>query len=167
MFFLLLSGLIGCFNKEASSDLDVDDYRQPESNNEPESQNEPEAEDSGESMSTEDIDNDGDGWTENEGDCDDTNSGINPSADDSNCNQVDENCDGQVDESFSGDSYEPNDEEAHYLGDLGEEKSFELFGYIFDESDDDNYTFFYQPRFLHEQILENVAMNYFKNLFCL
>lgn len=41
-----------------------------------------------------DIDNDGDGYTENEGDCDDDNSGINPGATDTPGDGIDQNCDG-------------------------------------------------------------------------
>lgn len=41
-----------------------------------------------------DIDNDGDGFTENQGDCDDTSSGINPAAADAEGDDIDQNCDG-------------------------------------------------------------------------
>jgi hypothetical protein len=48
-----------------------------------------------------DIDNDDDGYTENEGDCDDFNNTINPDAEEVADNGVDEDCDG-VDETTSG-----------------------------------------------------------------
>ena len=41
-----------------------------------------------------DVDDDGDGFTENEGDCDDSNSQINPDALDRSVDQIDQNCDG-------------------------------------------------------------------------
>jgi len=48
-----------------------------------------------------DIDNDGDGWTETMGDCDDGDASVNPSADEYN-NGRDDDCDGHVDEGTSG-----------------------------------------------------------------
>ena len=47
-----------------------------------------------------DIDNDGDGYTENQGDCDDTNASINPGATEIQ-DGIDNDCDGQIDEGFS------------------------------------------------------------------
>ena len=47
-----------------------------------------------------DVDDDGDGFTENEGDCDDTNSSVYPGADDSDCNGVDNDCNGLVDDGY-------------------------------------------------------------------
>jgi len=46
------------------------------------------------------IDNDNDGYTEIQGDCNDNNASINPGADDSNCNGIDENCSGTADEGY-------------------------------------------------------------------
>ncbi len=44
-----------------------------------------------------DIDNDGDGFTENQGDHDDTNPDVYPGADEL-CDEIDNDCDGEVDE---------------------------------------------------------------------
>ena len=53
-----------------------------------------------------DVDNDGDGHTENEGDCDDGNAQIHPEAEEL-CDDVDNNCDGVIDEGVDedGDTY--------------------------------------------------------------
>ena len=52
-----------------------------------------------------DIDDDGDGYTENQGDCDDTNSAIHPNAPEIG-NGVDDDCNGQIDEGDDdGDGY--------------------------------------------------------------
>lgn len=48
-----------------------------------------------------DTDDDGDGVTENEGDCNDTDPDINPSATDDNNDGVDDNCDGTPDEGYT------------------------------------------------------------------
>ena len=47
-----------------------------------------------------DTDNDGDGYTENQGDCDDENPNINPNAEEIE-DGVDNDCDGEVDEGFN------------------------------------------------------------------
>ena len=49
------------------------------------------------------IDNDGDGFSENQGDCDDNNAAINPNSLE-NCDGIDNNCNGTVDE-LDGDSF--------------------------------------------------------------
>ncbi|RME26552.1 MAG: hypothetical protein D6798_06470 [Deltaproteobacteria bacterium] len=53
------------------------------------------------------VDDDGDGYTENEGDCDDGDASRSPGEPEV-CDEVDNNCDGRVNESFE-DSYEPDD----------------------------------------------------------
>ncbi len=54
-----------------------------------------------------DWDSDGDGYTPNENDCDDSDSSINPGATEE-CNEVDDDCDGDINEGL-GDANEPND----------------------------------------------------------
>ena len=44
-----------------------------------------------------DVDNDGDGYTVNQGDCNDKNKSIHPGASET-CNDIDDDCDGQIDE---------------------------------------------------------------------
>ena len=46
-----------------------------------------------------DIDNDGDGYTENQGDCDDSNANVNPGATELE-DGIDNDCDGDIDEGF-------------------------------------------------------------------
>lgn len=57
------------------------------------------------------IDDDGDGFSEMQGDCDDTNSSIFPSAAES-CNSIDDDCDGQTDEGLTT-WYEDDDGDGH------------------------------------------------------
>lgn len=54
-----------------------------------------------------DVDDDGDGWTENEGDCDDADPSSNPGATDI-CDDADNDCSGEVNEPYH-DGYEVND----------------------------------------------------------
>lgn len=63
------------------------------------------------------YDNDGDGYTEYEGDCDDGEPKVNPGMAEV-CDGVDQNCDGNVNETW-WDSYEENDTSSTYY-DLGE-----------------------------------------------
>ena len=48
------------------------------------------------------TDEDADGWTVEEGDCDDTNIYVNPARDEDIADGLDNDCDGRVDEQFSG-----------------------------------------------------------------
>jgi hypothetical protein len=67
---------------------------------------------------TADFDDDQDGFTEREGDCDDANGERYPGKVDG-CDGTDNDCDGEIDED-AGDDYEPNDtaEEAADVGDV-------------------------------------------------
>jgi hypothetical protein len=58
-----------------------------------------------------DIDDDGDGYCEAgctdgsiPGDCDDSNTAVNPAGDDANCNGIDEDCDGPIDDDYVPDT---------------------------------------------------------------
>jgi len=55
-----------------------------------------------------DYDDDGDGWTENEGDCDDTEAKVYPDAAEQ-CDDLDNDCDGEINEDWA-DGYEDNDD---------------------------------------------------------
>ena len=65
-----------------------------------------------------DVDDDGDGWTENMGDCDDEDGTTYPSAAEA-CDTMDNDCDDQVNEDW-WDTYEPDDRsaDAYDLGDV-------------------------------------------------
>ena len=54
-----------------------------------------------------DVDDDSDGYTENQGDCDDNSNTVNPAGTEVGGNGVDDNCDGAIDN--TPDTYEPND----------------------------------------------------------
>jgi hypothetical protein len=62
-------------------------------------------------------DNDGDDWTEAQGDCNDADASINPSAVEL-CNGIDENCDGSIDEGTTVDGYYDADGDGVGSGDL-------------------------------------------------
>ena len=86
-----------------------------------------------------DIDDDGDGSTENEGDCDDANPAIGPGIDDL-CDGIDNNCDGSLDED-AADPYEPNDAAAAAVGNLDEDPNILVWATLHNDDDLDNYTF--------------------------
>ena len=53
------------------------------------------------------ADDDGDGWTVNEGDCDDADSEVHPGHSEE-CNSIDDDCDGSVDENLDQFSWFPD-----------------------------------------------------------
>jgi hypothetical protein len=87
------------------------------------------------------TDEDGDGWSVEDGDCDDENQAINPGVASDGCNGRDNDCDGQVDEDFARDGYEPNDDRGYYLDSLELDEQVDLYGYLFPESDEDRFRF--------------------------
>ena len=90
---------------------------------------------------TEPTDLDGDGWSEEEGDCADTDPAVHPEASDG-CDGVDTDCDGVTDEdAASEDEYEPNDEEAWDLGSLDEEPGRTIQAAFHSDDDVDRYAF--------------------------
>lgn len=89
----------------------------------------------------EDTDDDGDGFSENDGDCDDADVTIYPDAEDG-CNAVDDNCDGEVDEdAASDDENEPNDDDDTELGTLGTDDVISVTGALHNDDDVDRFAF--------------------------
>ncbi|MBT3218604.1 MAG: hypothetical protein HN348_05885, partial [Proteobacteria bacterium] len=115
-----------------------------------------------------DVDQDADGYTPNQGDCDDGNPNINP-AEPEICDTMDNDCDGDVNEDWA-DIYEwntssvwsPNDDAAHVY-DLGSVDSIlwsgstvTLSGLTFHHEDDEDW-FFWNAE--DEILLDNVNIN--------
>jgi len=88
------------------------------------------------------TDDDGDGYSENEGDCDDTDDSRSPGIESDLCDGIDQDCDNEVDEdAWRDDPYEPNDEVWTYLGDLGDIDSLALTAFLHNDADVDRYSF--------------------------
>lgn len=105
------------------------------------------------------VDDDGDGYAESEGDCDDARPDVAPGLTDG-CDGVDADCDGAVDEG-AADDWEPNDRAAPLeLGVLPYEASFEVVGNLHTDTDVDAFDFWTEDGWLDtfeiEVILENV-----------
>jgi hypothetical protein len=88
----------------------------------------------------EDVDDDGDGTTENQGDCNDSDPSIHPGVEDQ-CDEVDEDCDGDVDEDGGIDEFEPNDVNAHDFGSLETDKERTVTAILQNDADVDRYQF--------------------------
>ncbi len=87
-------------------------------------------------------DADADGYTEAEGDCDDSNPDVHPDTLD-DCNGEDDDCDGTIDEDAAGrDSYEPNDESWAYLGSLEDTDEFNITAWLHNDEDLDLFSFY-------------------------
>ena len=86
-----------------------------------------------------DVDNDGDGYTENQGDCDDNNYQVNPGASEI-CDGLDNNCDGVTDEEVLQLWFLDNDQDG-YGGSISVEACSQPSGYVSQSGDcnDDNY----------------------------
>ncbi len=81
-----------------------------------------------------DWDADGDGWTPNEGDCDDAEPATSPSATET-CDDIDNDCDGDINEGL-GDGYEPNDVTPTDLGQMeGDGYCVYYLGYVSGSAD--------------------------------
>ena len=88
-------------------------------------------------------DDDLDGYTEAEGDCDDDDAGVRPGLPDG-CDGIDNDCDDDIDEDArEEDPHEPNDTVGHDLGDLDAVGSFEVDAFLHDEDDVDRFEFVY------------------------
>ncbi len=87
-----------------------------------------------------DRDDDGDGYTENQGDCLDSDRAVYPGVEDG-CDGVDSDCDGIVDDDASGDGYEPNDTTPYNLGSLEEDPEVSLAAWLNNDDDVDRYQF--------------------------
>lgn len=88
-----------------------------------------------------DVDDDEDGFTEREGDCDDADPGISPGQVDG-CDGEDEDCDGDVDEdAVDEDPYEPNDTAGVDLGSLSDDPAHNIEAALHDDGDVDRFVF--------------------------
>lgn len=87
-----------------------------------------------------DIDDDSDGYTENQGDCDDADRAIHPESTDG-CDGVDTDCDGMVDDDAPGDAYEPDDTTPYNLGSLEVDPEVSLAAWLSNDDDVDRYQF--------------------------
>ena len=89
------------------------------------------------------YDVDGDGFGVDDGDCDDYDPLIYPTMND-DCDGVDNNCDGVIDEDAIGGIYEPNDTpwNGYFLGDYYAGDYTEVQGLITSDTDVDIYEFF-------------------------
>ncbi len=81
-----------------------------------------------------DEDLDGDGFTENQGDCDDNDASINPDAVEV-CDDVDNNCDGQIDEGVQTIFYEDTDGDGFGNTGVTTEACQQPSGYVTDNTD--------------------------------
>ena len=89
------------------------------------------------------TDDDQDGYTEEQGDCDDTDDTVRPGLVDV-CDGRDNDCDEAVDEDARAeDAFEPNDTIDHPLGSVDEVGSIEVRAFIDSEDDVDRYRFVY------------------------
>lgn len=87
------------------------------------------------------VDDDGDGFSEAAGDCDDGDAAVSPAAAD-RCDGLDQDCDGLIDEdAFLDDPGEPDDLEADDLGVVAEGSPLTATGRLWGLEDSDRYAF--------------------------
>jgi hypothetical protein len=114
--------------------------------------------DTGDDDTTPSDDADGDGYTADEGDCDDNNDAIFPGADDV-CDDWDNDCDGRLNEDSVGyDSYEPNDDEGYDLGDLTEQTEV-INSFLHQPGDDDHFLFYIEDGYLDWFYIDLAALS--------
>ena len=118
-----------------SGDLDTDDTDETQDTDDTQ-----DTEDTEDTQPTSDVD--GDGFSVEDGDCNDTDPLISPTMTD-DCDGIDNNCDGQIDENAIGAIYEPNDTpwNGYFIGDYYAGEYTEVQGLITTDSDVDIYEF--------------------------
>jgi hypothetical protein len=112
IFVLIFTCLIGCGSDESTPNALNDE--QPEASPNPD-------DNSDENIDQKDVDNDGDGYTENQGDCDDENANVHPSVEEICGNNIDEDCSGEdlacPDSGYNDpDTYDPGTGDEYLLG---------------------------------------------------
>lgn len=118
--------------------VDGDDFDSTENDD---TQGSEDTQDTEDTQPTSDVD--GDGFAMEDGDCDDNDPHIHPTMTDE-CDGIDNNCDGTIDEDAVGGIYEPNDTpwNGYFLGDYTAGEYTEVQGLITTQSDVDIYEFF-------------------------
>ena len=139
---LLLPLLISACSFNASNTVHSPDDSGQDTDTGTDSDDTGEPADTGECLPDYLRDDDGDGYTENEGDCDDTNSAVFPGAVDT-CDGFDSDCDGEDDEdSVSDDPNEPNDTSPVSIGSLEDSSDLSVVGILHNDEDMDRYAFY-------------------------
>jgi hypothetical protein len=86
------------------------------------------------------VDDDADGASELDGDCDDSDPTVRPGVPDV-CNGVDDDCDDTRDEDATPDGYEPNDTSAASIGDLDDDPELTAVASLAGDGDVDRFSF--------------------------
>jgi len=119
------------------SEIDIDDLTEDQEDQEDESNQWDSSDDDEPEYEEDDLD--GDGYTPDEGDCDDDDASIHPAAID-DCNGVDNNCDGEIDERAAWD--ETGSTTATDIGEVPSGYTTAMYGLLFPEGDTDSYLFY-------------------------
>jgi len=123
-------------NPDADTDADTEADADADSDSDTDTDSPP---DTGDLLPA-DIDDDGDGYTENQGDCDDTDRTTHPETLDG-CDGIDNDCDGAIDDDAPGDAYEPNDGTPYNLGSLEVDPEVSLAAWLTNDDDVDRFQF--------------------------